>query len=126
MFFPAAPSFLAAGQEIFLAPGRGLGWGPPSVGGFAIAPVWDAATSGKKGDIFANSFRPCEARQGPAESLFSLPGFSPGFPPYSSSRFHSVFQLPVSLRIFQAMAMALALAHGLGPWPWPMAMAMAK
>ena len=48
----------------------------------------------KKGPVFENSWRPCEARQGLAESLFfpspALPASlripAPGSPPYSGSR----------------------------------------
>ena len=45
----------------------------------------------KKGPVFENSWRPCEARQGLAESLSFPP---PGLPPYSGSRIPSVFRLP--------------------------------
>ena len=44
-----------------------------------------------KETVFENSWRPCEARQGLAESLSFPP---PGLPPYSGSRIPSVFRLP--------------------------------
>ena len=44
----------------------------------------------KKGPIFENSWRPCEARQGLAESLSFPP---PSLPPYSGSRIPSVWIL---------------------------------
>ena len=66
----------------------------------------------KKGPVFENSWRPCEARQGLAESLSFPP---PGLPPYSGSRIPSVFRLPNGEILYDRLKMAAIRRMGFHP-----------